>query len=78
MFTRLGVVSEMGVVGWAGFERKGALLGLGRAGEVLQVFLDLNFSPRVGSSDVDAAVALAYADRVLDEFAPGPDHSGRR
>jgi hypothetical protein len=68
----------MGVVGWAGFERKGASLGLGRAGEVLEVFLDLNFSAPGRSPDVDAAVALAYADRVLDEFAPGPDHSGRR
>lgn len=37
---------------------------------VTEVFLDLNFSPRVGSPDVDASAALAYAERVLDAFAP--------
>ena len=37
---------------------------------VTEVFLDLNFSPRVGSPDVDAGAALAYAERVLDAFAP--------
>jgi probable F420-dependent oxidoreductase len=37
---------------------------------VTEVFLDLNFSPRVVSPDVDAEAALAYAERVLDAFAP--------
>ena len=41
-----------------------------RAQGVTEVFLDLNFSPRVGSPDVDAGAALAYAERVLDAFAP--------
>jgi alkanesulfonate monooxygenase SsuD/methylene tetrahydromethanopterin reductase-like flavin-dependent oxidoreductase (luciferase family) len=41
-----------------------------RAQGVTEVFLDLNFSPRVASPDVDAGAALAYAERVLDEFAP--------
>jgi probable F420-dependent oxidoreductase len=35
-----------------------------------EVFFDLNFSPRVGSPDVDADAATAYAERVLDAFAP--------
>ena len=35
-----------------------------------EVFFDLNLSPRVGSPDVDPVAALAYADRVLDAFAP--------
>ena len=35
-----------------------------------EVFLDLNFSPRVGSPDADAAEAVAYAEQVLDAFAP--------
>ncbi|HWH29672.1 MAG TPA: TIGR03619 family F420-dependent LLM class oxidoreductase [Mycobacteriales bacterium] len=38
---------------------------------VTEVFLDLNFSPRVGSPHVDADQAAAYAERVLDAFAPG-------
>ena len=37
---------------------------------VTEVFLDLNFSPLVGSPDVDSGAALAYAERVLDAFAP--------
>jgi probable F420-dependent oxidoreductase len=37
---------------------------------VTEVFLDLNFSPRVGSPDVDAAEATAYAERVLEAFSP--------
>ena len=41
-----------------------------RSQGVTEVFLDLNFSPRVGSPDVDAEEATAYADRVLDAFAP--------
>ena len=41
-----------------------------RAQGVTEVFFDLNLSPRVGSPDVDAAEALAYAERVLDAFAP--------
>jgi alkanesulfonate monooxygenase SsuD/methylene tetrahydromethanopterin reductase-like flavin-dependent oxidoreductase (luciferase family) len=41
-----------------------------RAQGVTEVFLDLNFSPRVGSPDVDADAAVAYAERVLVAFAP--------
>ena len=37
---------------------------------VTEVFVDLNFSPRVGSPDVDAGSALAHADHVLDALAP--------
>ena len=37
---------------------------------VTEVFLDLNFSSRVGSPDVDAGAATSYAERVLDTFAP--------
>ncbi len=43
-----------------------ALRGLG----VTEVFLDLNFSPRVVAPGVDAATALAHAERVLVAFAP--------
>jgi probable F420-dependent oxidoreductase len=43
-----------------------------RAQGVTEVFLDLNFSPRVGSPDVDAGAALAYADDVLEAFATRP------
>jgi alkanesulfonate monooxygenase SsuD/methylene tetrahydromethanopterin reductase-like flavin-dependent oxidoreductase (luciferase family) len=45
------------------------LLGL-RAQGVTEAFFDLNFSPRVGSPDVDAGEALRYAEQVLDAFAP--------
>lgn len=45
------------------------LVGL-RAQGVTEVFFDLNFSPLVGSPDVDAGEALAYAEHVLDAFAP--------
>ena len=41
-----------------------------RAQGVTEVFFDLNFSPLVGSPDVDADAATAEADRVLDAFAP--------
>jgi probable F420-dependent oxidoreductase len=41
-----------------------------RAQGVTEVFFDLNLSPRVGSPDVDAGEALAYAERVLEAFAP--------
>lgn len=37
---------------------------------VTEVFFDLNFSPRVGSPDVHAGEALAYAEGVLDALAP--------
>ena len=45
---------------------------LGRLHEagVTEVFLDLNFSPRVGSPDVDPMAAEAYAHEVLEAFAP--------
>jgi alkanesulfonate monooxygenase SsuD/methylene tetrahydromethanopterin reductase-like flavin-dependent oxidoreductase (luciferase family) len=41
-----------------------------RAQGVTEVFLDLNFSPRVNAPDVDAAAAVDSAERVLDAFAP--------
>jgi probable F420-dependent oxidoreductase len=37
---------------------------------VTEVFFDLNFSARVVSPGVTADAALAYAERVLDAFAP--------
>jgi len=37
---------------------------------VTEVFFDLNFSPRVGSPDVDADEATSFAEMVLDAFAP--------
>ena len=49
---------------------------LGRLHEagVTEVFLDLNFVPRVGSPDVDPISADAYAHEVLETFAPpGPE-----
>jgi probable F420-dependent oxidoreductase len=41
-----------------------------RAHGVTEVFFDLNLSPRIASPAVDAGEALAYAERVLDVFAP--------
>ena len=41
-----------------------------RAQGVTEVFVDLNFSPRVVSPHVDAGEAVAYAEHVLDAFAP--------
>jgi probable F420-dependent oxidoreductase len=45
---------------------------LGRLHEVgaTEVFLDLNFVPRVGSPDADPIGADAYAHEVLETFAP--------
>jgi probable F420-dependent oxidoreductase len=45
---------------------------LGRLHErgVTEVFLDLNFVPRVGSPDADPADALDHAHEVLETFAP--------
>lgn len=37
---------------------------------VTEVFVDLNFSPRVGSPDMDAVAATSEALRVLDALAP--------
>lgn len=37
---------------------------------VTEVFLDLNFAPRVGSPDADPISADAYAHEVLEAFAP--------
>lgn len=45
------------------------LAGL-RSQGVTEVFFDLNFSPRVGSPDVDAGEAVAHAEHVLHSFAP--------
>ena len=50
-----------------------ALAGRG----VTEAFVDLNFSPRVGSPDVDAGAALAEAERVLDALAPTAHHLRR-
>lgn len=41
-----------------------------RAQGVTEVLLDLNLSRRVGFPDIDLGAALAYAERVLDAFAP--------
>lgn len=41
-----------------------------KAQGVTEVFVDLNFSPRVSSPDVAADAALAYAEGVLDALAP--------
>ena len=41
-----------------------------RAQGVTEVFFDLNFSPDVGSPDANAVEALAYAEHVLEAFAP--------
>jgi probable F420-dependent oxidoreductase len=43
---------------------------------VTEVFLDLNFVPRVGSPDADPAAALDHAHAVLETFAPAPVPSG--
>lgn len=37
---------------------------------VTEVFIDLNFSPRVGSPDVEPDAATAYAEQVLEALAP--------
>jgi probable F420-dependent oxidoreductase len=49
---------------------RGDLEALGDAG-ITEVFLDLNFNPRVGSPDVDPVESTAYAKQVLETFAPG-------
>ncbi|MGZ4495717.1 MAG: LLM class flavin-dependent oxidoreductase, partial [Nocardioides sp.] len=49
-----------------------------RARGVTEVFLDLNFSPRVGSPDADAREAVAYAEEVLAAFAPTPRQAAAR
>jgi probable F420-dependent oxidoreductase len=41
-----------------------------RAQGVTEVLIDLNHSPRVNAPGVDVASGLAYAERVLDAFAP--------
>jgi probable F420-dependent oxidoreductase len=45
-------------------------LGALHAAGATEVFLDLNFAPRVGSPDVDPVGAEAYAHEVLETFAP--------
>jgi probable F420-dependent oxidoreductase len=45
-------------------------LGRLHAAGVTEVFLDLNFVPRVGSPDVDPVAADAHAHEVLETFAP--------
>ena len=44
--------------------------GVGDAG-VDEVFIDLNFDPRLGSPTVDPAAAMDHAREVLETFAPG-------
>jgi alkanesulfonate monooxygenase SsuD/methylene tetrahydromethanopterin reductase-like flavin-dependent oxidoreductase (luciferase family) len=45
---------------------------LGRLHEagVTEVFLDLNFAPRVGSPEADPVASAAHAHEVLETFAP--------
>ena len=50
-------------------EVRGDLAGLRDHG-VTEVFLDLNFVPRVGSPDADTGAALDHAHEVLETFAP--------
>jgi probable F420-dependent oxidoreductase len=38
---------------------------------ITDLFLDLNFNPRVGSPDADPAESAEHAERVLETFAPG-------
>jgi len=45
-------------------------LGRLAAAGVTEVFLDLNFAPRVGSPDADPLGAEAHAHEVLETFAP--------
>jgi probable F420-dependent oxidoreductase len=45
-------------------------LGALQEAGVTEVFLDLNFTPRVGSPDVDPVGAEAHAHEVLETFAP--------
>lgn len=45
------------------------IVGLHAQG-VTEVFVDLNFSPRVGSPDIDPNAASDEAERVLDALAP--------
>lgn len=47
----------------------GDIVALGGQGAT-DVLVDLNFSPRVGSPYVDAAMAVAYAEDVLEALAP--------
>jgi probable F420-dependent oxidoreductase len=50
-------------------EIRGDLETLSRQG-VTEVFIDLNFNPRVGSPDIDPVESTDYAQRVLEIFAP--------
>ena len=50
------------------------LAALGEQG-VTEVFLDLNFDPRVGSPDADRAESMERADHALAAFAPGADQA---
>ena len=43
---------------------------LGEKG-VTELFYDLNWDPRIGAPDVDAVSAVARAEQILDELAPG-------
>lgn len=45
------------------------LAALGRQG-VTEAFVDLNFSPRVGSPDIEARAATDHAEQVLEALAP--------
>jgi probable F420-dependent oxidoreductase len=39
---------------------------------ITEVFLDLNFDPRIGSPDADPLESVRRADQVLEAFAPAP------
>jgi probable F420-dependent oxidoreductase len=45
---------------------------------VTDVFVDLNFNPRVGNPDADPAAAREFADEVLETFAPASANSQRQ
>lgn len=50
-------------------EIRGDLDRLAAAG-ITETFVDLNFDPQVGSPDVDPAVSVRHAHRVLEALAP--------
>jgi hypothetical protein len=51
-------------------EIRGDLPALADQG-VTEVFLDLNFDPRIGNPDADPAESLARATEALEALAPG-------
>ncbi|MCP2324797.1 putative F420-dependent oxidoreductase [Hamadaea flava] len=51
-------------------EIRGDLERLAEQG-MTELFLDLNFDPRIGSPDADPQVSMRIAEEVLDAFSPG-------